>query len=361
MGTSAVSRREFVKTLAAGLVLADRGHLDRAVSTQPSTLRVAAVQMTADLANVDANLLKVERLTRLAFSRGARWVILPEFFTSGIAFHPDMAKATRAVDGLPAQLLLKLAREGNAVVGGSFLAWRDGNAYNTFVLAFPDGSTLRHDKDYPTMWENCYYVGGKDDGVLPTPNGNVGVALCWEFVRSGTARRLKDRVNMVVGGAGWWTLSDARPADDPYRKLNLDILKAAPGRLARMLGVPVVHASHAGRFEGLASPGEAVAPFPGAFSAPYGSLSEQIEIMKGLAIDPAGLIQNVPWTGRSKPSGERKSVGRRDSTYSNLHVGTPLIAPSPIFLCVKRGRLAGRRKNSGMVDALKAFPIEAKL
>lgn len=259
MGTSAVSRREFVKTLTAGFVLAERGHLECPVSAQPSTLRVAAVQMKADLANVDANLLKVEHLTRLAFSRGARWVILPEFFTSGIAFHPDMAKATRAVDGPPAQLLLKLAREGNAVVGGSFLAWRDGNAYNTFVLAFPDGSTLRHDKDYPTNWENCYYVGGKDDGVLPTPNGNVGVALCWEFVRSGTARRLKDRVNMVVGGSGWWTLSDARPADDPYRKLNLDILKAAPGRLARMLGVPVVHASHAGRFEGLAWPGEAVA------------------------------------------------------------------------------------------------------
>jgi len=32
MGTSAVSRREFVKTLAAGLSLAKRGHLDRAVS-----------------------------------------------------------------------------------------------------------------------------------------------------------------------------------------------------------------------------------------------------------------------------------------------------------------------------------------
>jgi hypothetical protein len=46
-------------------------------------------------------------------------------------------------------------------------------------------------------------------------------------------------------------------------KLNLDILKATPGRMARMVGVPVTMASHAGRFEGLAWPGEAI-PYPSA-------------------------------------------------------------------------------------------------
>ena len=121
--------------------------------------------MTADLANVDANLEQAERLTRQAFERGARWVILPEFFASGLAFHPDMAKAVRAIDGAPAQLLRQLAREGQAYVGGSFLAWRDANAYNSFLLALPDGTTLRHEKDYPTLWENCYYLGDRKSVV----------------------------------------------------------------------------------------------------------------------------------------------------------------------------------------------------
>jgi len=39
------------------------------------------------------------------------------------------------------------------------------------------------------------------------------------------------------------------------------MLKAAPGTFARILGVPVVHASHAGRFVGQLWPGEAV-PYP---------------------------------------------------------------------------------------------------
>jgi predicted amidohydrolase len=219
-------------------------------------IRVAAVQMVAELANVDANLAKAERLVRIAIEQGAKWVILPEFFSSGVAFHPDVAKATRAIDGPPAEMLKSLARHGNAIVGGSFLAWREGNVYNSFVLALPDGSTYRHDKDYPTFWENCYYVGGNDDGVFRAPHARVGAALCWEFIRSRTAARLKGKVDIVVGGSGWWASEDRVPLDDPARKLNLQIMKATPGRFAKMLGVPVIHAAHAGNFIGKTWPNQ---------------------------------------------------------------------------------------------------------
>ena len=219
-------------------------------ATAPPSIRVAAVQMTAELGNVDANLASAERLVRVAFDRGADWVILPELFSSGNAFHPDMAAATRAIDGQPAKLLRDLARQGNATVGGSFLAWREGNIYNSFVLALPGGSMHRHDKDYPTFWENCYYIGGNDDGVLPTPQGDVGAVLCWEFIRSRTAARLKGKVGMVVGGSGWWSM----PPDNPASKMNLEIMKTTPSRFARMLGVPVVHAAQAGNFVGQSWP-----------------------------------------------------------------------------------------------------------
>lgn len=226
---------------------------DNAAALSP-TIRVAAIQMVAELGDVDANLAMAERLVRVAFERGANCVILPELFSSGNAFFPHMASATRAIDGPPAQMLLDLAREGNAIVGGSFLAWRHGNVYNSFVLALPDGSTRRHDKDAPTFWENCYYIGGNDDGVLPTPQGNIGAALCWEFIRSRTAARLKGKVAIVVGGSGWWGRKDSGQSDDPSPEFGLEIMKATPSRFARMLGVPVVHAAHAGRFVGQSWP-----------------------------------------------------------------------------------------------------------
>ncbi len=215
-------------------------------------MKVAAVQMQAELANVDANLKAAERLASKAFTEGAEWVILPEFFTSAMAFHPAMHRVPCPPDGEPLQLLKELSCRHKGVLGGSFIAIREGEIYNTFVLAFPDGSTYFHDKDQPTMWENCYYLGGKDDGVLTTPSGKVGVALCWEFVRTRTARRLLNRVDFVVGGSCWWTMPEkALPGlSTSLHKRNMEIMKDTPGRFARMLGVPVVHAAHAGEAEG---------------------------------------------------------------------------------------------------------------
>ena len=224
------------------------------MTSQP--LRVAAVQMQAALGDVRTNLEKAERLIRDAFRQGATWVILPEFFTSAVAFHPDLLDAARPLAGEPMRLLQRLAGEHAGVVGGSFLAERGGHTYNTFVVAFPDGRTFLHDKDQPTMWENCYYVGGGDDGVLTTPIGRVGAALCWEFIRTRTVRRLRGRVDLVVGGTCWWDWPDDAPPDvQPLRERNRQILKEAPAQFARLLGVPVVHASHAGAFTGFVPPG----------------------------------------------------------------------------------------------------------
>lgn len=256
-----VSRRQFLQWVAAGLLLGGVGPGTgagpaggRTAAARPQKLKVAAIQMAPVLGDVKANLSQAERLVREAIGRGAQWVVLPEMFTSAAAFHEDMVRAIRPLDGEPARLLERLAREGNAVVGGSFLASEGSRVRNSFLLAFPDGTTYRHDKDVPTYWEACFYEGGEDDGALETPVGPVGVALCWEMVRSGTARRLSGRVGLLLAGSTWWTLPDEAPADNPLRAVNLAMLQEAPRRLARMLGVPVVHAAHAGPFEGFDSP-----------------------------------------------------------------------------------------------------------
>lgn len=232
--------------------------------TTTRTIRAAAVQMCAELGAVDANCAAAERLTREAFAEGAEWVILPEFFTSGMAFHSKLLSAASPVDGTPFQLLRRLAAEHAGVVGGSFISQRGVDRYNTFVLAFPDGSTFSHDKDLPSMWESCYYVGGTDDGVVETPTGPVGIAMCWELIRSQTVRRMSGRVDIVVGGSCWWDLPDGVEGAeyDDARAANRALLASTPGTFAKMLGVPFIHASHAGEFEGLT---------PGAEHLPYRS------------------------------------------------------------------------------------------
>jgi predicted amidohydrolase len=224
-------------------------------------IRVAAIQMRAKVGDVASNLSRAESLVREAFRRGATWVILPEFFTSAVAFTPSMLSAWLPLEGPALELMRKLAREHNGVVGGSFIAKSGTDCFNSFLLVFPDGRYYRHDKDLPTMWENSYYIGGSDDSVLATPAGSVGVAMCWELIRSQTVHRLIGKVNFVVGGSCWWNLPlpvSPKYADDQARLRNL--LRQAPADLARRLGVPVVHASHAGEFEGLI-PGNETVPY----------------------------------------------------------------------------------------------------
>src|SRR5215469_10104528 len=214
-------------------------------------IRVAAIQMRAKVGAVASNLSHAESLVREAFRRGAEWVILPEFFTSAGAFAPSMLSAWLPLDGPALELLRKLAREHNGVVGGSFLAKSGRDCFNSFLLVFPNGQYYRHDKDLPTMWENSYYIGGSDDGVLATPAGPVGAALCWELIRSQTVRRLVGKVNFVVGGSCWWDM-------------RLPVPPQYAGDQARRLGVPVVHAAQAGEFEGL-TPGNETVPYVSRF------------------------------------------------------------------------------------------------
>src|SRR5215208_3667506 len=158
--------------------------------------RVAAIQLETVLGDVDANLAACERLADAAAREGAEWIILPEFFATGMGFLPELAQHSLPPDGPATALLSVLAVRHGAVVGGSFLCQdTDGHVRNAFLLATPEGVAGRHDKDIPTTWENCFYVGGTDDGLVKLGNLTAGVVLCLEFNRWQTVERLRGKAD----------------------------------------------------------------------------------------------------------------------------------------------------------------------
>jgi predicted amidohydrolase len=251
-----ISRRALLTTVAAA-----GAHAIVRAARQP--VRVAAIQLHPKLADVGANLETAERLIRAAIKERARWIVLPEFFTSGLAFDPvNLPGAPRALDGAPMQLLKRLAKEGNAAIGGAFLARSGRDVFNTFVLAMPTGEVFTHDKDFPTTsMESSLYAGGEDDefvkeiekkgvatereivasrpdniksGVFRVPGGlSIGAAMCWEQVRYRTARRMRGQVDLVLTASGWPGMGG-------------NAIQETPRRLARLVGAPVVHASIVG-------------------------------------------------------------------------------------------------------------------
>jgi predicted amidohydrolase len=211
-------------------------------------MRIGVVQQKVDLGRVDVNLERAGRSIQSAIDLGAEMVLLPEFFNSGIAFHtdmlsvPDYGKITRS-------FLQSVAKETGVPIGGSFLILDGCDAYNVFLLVFPDGEMFEHRKDSPTMVENAYYVGGCDDGCFNTPIGRIGIVLCWEMLRSRTVMRLANRVGVLFAASCWW--GHYEPVDNEKMELherNLEMLRSAPRTIAKHLHVPVIHASCVGQF-----------------------------------------------------------------------------------------------------------------
>ncbi len=221
--------------------------------------RIAVVQPALALGEVERNLARVEDLVRDAHREHSPDVIvLPEGCSSPNVYASVIRDVARPVDGQPFQLLTGLARELDCVVAGGFLAVRGAHAYGTYVLAEPDGAVHLHDKDIPTAWEQYFYVGGDDDGVVRcgSLDCTVGLMSGWEWARNRTAARVRaGGARLVLGGMCWPSM----PLNwgGPFRRLSEHEharwrrqAQALPGQVARLTGAPVAHAAHVGPVEG---------------------------------------------------------------------------------------------------------------
>jgi len=295
--------------------------------------RVAAIQYEPKPGDVAENLRRAERLVREAIDKKAQWIVLPEFFPTGTGFHPSLYSAYQPVDGLATQFLKQLAQDNRVYLCGSFMATSGGDAYNTQVLVTPDGSVLTHDKDFPTMaFESSYYAGGEDAayvGLLTSAGaraeGNpiasragssaagafahdglgIGTALCWEIVRFRTATRLAGNIDVLLTSSGWWTADpdgdwpglsreQARAGWSEHQTL----IDAAPRSMARMLGVPVVHANFTGPNVGYTSAAFDRAA-PGRYLGSSQIVDAQGNVIARLATQQGVLVADV-LLGRQK-------------------------------------------------------------
>lgn len=215
--------------------------------------KVAAIQMEGRVADLPYNIAQAGDLLERALRSGAEIVALPEFFTTPIVLDERLFGCSVEEDNPALSMLISLAKHHGAMIGGSYLAMRDGDVFNTYVLVDRDGNVNRHDKDLPTMVENAIYKGGADDGVAATLNGSVGMAVCWETIRTATVKRLRCKVDLLMTGSHWWSEPGwrfPRWLMDRTHTQNLAMMADVPSRFARLVGAPLLHAAHVGTLQG---------------------------------------------------------------------------------------------------------------
>jgi len=218
-----------------------------------TSLPVAAVQMEGRIGDVPGNIAQVGDLAEQALRAGARIVALPEFFTTPIIYDERIYQCSLPLENPALDMLKLLANKYEATLGGSYLEKRGDDVYNTYVLVEPSGQVHRHNKDQPTMVENAFYIGGDDPGIAHTNSGKIGIALCWEMIRTRTVSRLVGDIDLMMTGSHWWSAPDwrlGRRLWDWVHRYNTQLMARTPGLFAAMVGAPNLHASHCGSLSG---------------------------------------------------------------------------------------------------------------
>lgn len=218
-------------------------------------MKIVAIQPALQLGQVEANLKKLEQLILAAYQEHTPDVIvLPESMTSPNVYSPQALLTPQPLQGQPLQLLIRLAKQLNVVITGGFVAIRDGHTYGTYVMVERNGDYHLHDKDIPTAWEQNFYRGGSDDGVVDSSSLNCKVALLsgWEWARFRTAKRVREQhAQLILGGMCWYSMpinwygllgTWMRREHEIYKQQS----EALPAQMARLTGIPVVHAAHVG-------------------------------------------------------------------------------------------------------------------
>lgn len=150
------------------------------------TLRVASVQMESRDGDVATNFRKIEHFAENAASREVQVLAFPECCLTGY-WHlrkrtvDELRELAEPVFGGPSSQRLKsLARKHHMLIGAGLVEIdEDGQLYNTYVVALPDGKLHRHRKLHAFV--SAHIASGDSFTVFETPLGwKVGVLTCYD-------------------------------------------------------------------------------------------------------------------------------------------------------------------------------------
>ena len=125
-------------------------------------LQVIALQMNLSWQNPESNREKVVRMLS-KYQKHADIILLPEMFTTG--FTMEVENNFEEVEGPTSWWLQELARERNALVGGSVIIREKGSFYNRFLLVSPDDDAMgEYDKRHLFRMadEHDYFEAGEE-------------------------------------------------------------------------------------------------------------------------------------------------------------------------------------------------------
>ena len=149
-------------------------------------IKAAAAQFEHVAADKKRNLATIAAMVERARTAGVDLVVFPECCITGYWFLRNLSKdelaelAEPVPDGPSSRELARLSRENDMTIGAGLVERdREGNLFNCYVVASPDGALHFHRKLHTFVSEHM--VSGSEITVFDSPLGcRLGILTCYD-------------------------------------------------------------------------------------------------------------------------------------------------------------------------------------
>ena len=145
-----------------------------------SDLTIAIIQSQIHWENADANLAMFEEKI-WQINEAVDLIVLPEMFNTGFSMSPENLAE---VPGLKThKWMLQMAKQKNALLGGSYIVKEGTDYYNRFFMAFPDGSYQTYDKRhlFSLAKEEMFFKGGTERLIIEYKGWRICPLICYDL------------------------------------------------------------------------------------------------------------------------------------------------------------------------------------
>jgi len=152
------------------------------MSSNPSCIKVAAIQMNCTLGDRDANLVKAKQLVEQAIKSNAQLIVLPELFNTGYRVEERDIELAEPIPGPTTDWMKEIAERFQVYMVGAILESGEssGLVYDTAVIVGPEGLIGTYRKTHLWDQENVRFTKGNEFPVYITPLANIGLQICYE-------------------------------------------------------------------------------------------------------------------------------------------------------------------------------------
>lgn len=166
--------------------------------------KVAIAQIDIVSEKRELNLKKADELSLTASEKGADFICLPEYFSTGGIFE-KFNELAETIPGYTTDKLCEIAKKNKIAIVTSLIEKEKDSLYNTAVLIDSKGNLLgKQHKIHLFLKEATVINNGERFDVISTANGKIGLMVCYDTIFPEVSRKLvMNGAELIFIPANW--------------------------------------------------------------------------------------------------------------------------------------------------------------